>query len=175
MAPETPLAVVAREMGAHKYGSAVIIRGAEVLGIFTTMDALQGAGHGAQRAGTAREQAPARRRRRSLARPPSPRLGRARSRPRRGAARRRPGRAPGRRPGAHGAERRPVEQGLAARSHRGRAGRLLLGGGSGACPPAGLGALGCTPTYSLRVPRRMSKSGWVTHQFEFWSRPMWWS
>lgn len=41
VAPETPLAVVAREMGAHKYGSAVIIRGAEVLGIFTTVDALK--------------------------------------------------------------------------------------------------------------------------------------
>jgi acetoin utilization protein AcuB len=39
--PETPLAAVAREMGAHKYGSAVIIRGAEVLGIFTTTDALK--------------------------------------------------------------------------------------------------------------------------------------
>jgi acetoin utilization protein AcuB len=39
--PETPLAGVAREMGAHKYGSAVIIRGAQVLGIFTTTDALK--------------------------------------------------------------------------------------------------------------------------------------
>jgi acetoin utilization protein AcuB len=41
VAPETPLAEVAREMGQHKYGSAVIIRGAEVLGIFTTTDALR--------------------------------------------------------------------------------------------------------------------------------------
>jgi acetoin utilization protein AcuB len=40
VAPETPLAEVAREMGRHKYGSAVIIRGVQVLGIFTTTDAL---------------------------------------------------------------------------------------------------------------------------------------
>jgi acetoin utilization protein AcuB len=40
-APETPLAEVAREMALHKYGSAVILRGAEVLGIFTTTDALR--------------------------------------------------------------------------------------------------------------------------------------
>lgn len=40
-APETPLAEVAREMAQHKYGSAVILRGAEVLGIFTTTDALR--------------------------------------------------------------------------------------------------------------------------------------
>jgi acetoin utilization protein AcuB len=39
--PEMPLGAVAREMGAHKYGSAVIIRGAQVLGIFTTTDALK--------------------------------------------------------------------------------------------------------------------------------------
>jgi acetoin utilization protein AcuB len=41
VAPEAPLAVVAREMAQHKYGSAVILRGAEVLGIFTTTDALR--------------------------------------------------------------------------------------------------------------------------------------
>ncbi len=41
VAPETPLADVAREMAQHKYGSAVILRGAEVLGIFTTTDALR--------------------------------------------------------------------------------------------------------------------------------------
>jgi len=41
VAPETPLGGVAREMARHKYGSAVIVRGAEVLGIFTTTDALQ--------------------------------------------------------------------------------------------------------------------------------------
>jgi acetoin utilization protein AcuB len=39
--PEDSLAAVAREMAAHKYGSAVILRGAEVLGIFTTTDALR--------------------------------------------------------------------------------------------------------------------------------------
>jgi acetoin utilization protein AcuB len=39
--PETPLAAVAREMGLHKYGSAVVIRSAQVLGIFTTTDALR--------------------------------------------------------------------------------------------------------------------------------------
>lgn len=38
--PEAPLAEVAREMAKHKYGSAVIVRGSEVLGIFTTTDAL---------------------------------------------------------------------------------------------------------------------------------------
>jgi acetoin utilization protein AcuB len=41
VAPETPLAEVARTMAAHKYGSAVIVRGQQVLGIFTTTDALQ--------------------------------------------------------------------------------------------------------------------------------------
>lgn len=41
VAPEVPLAEVAREMAQHKYGSAVILRGAEVLGIFTTTDALR--------------------------------------------------------------------------------------------------------------------------------------
>lgn len=41
VAPEAQLAVVAREMGLHKYGSAVIVRGVEVLGIFTTTDALR--------------------------------------------------------------------------------------------------------------------------------------
>ncbi len=39
--PETPLASVAREMALHKYGSAVVLRGAQVLGIFTTTDALR--------------------------------------------------------------------------------------------------------------------------------------
>jgi acetoin utilization protein AcuB len=39
--PGTSLASVAREMAQHKYGSAVILRGAEVLGIFTTTDALR--------------------------------------------------------------------------------------------------------------------------------------
>lgn len=39
--PGASLASVAREMAQHKYGSAVILRGAEVLGIFTTTDALR--------------------------------------------------------------------------------------------------------------------------------------
>jgi acetoin utilization protein AcuB len=38
---EDSLAAVAREMAQHKYGSAVILRGAQVLGIFTTTDALR--------------------------------------------------------------------------------------------------------------------------------------
>lgn len=41
VSPEQPLADVAREMALHKYGSAIIARGAEVLGIFTTTDALR--------------------------------------------------------------------------------------------------------------------------------------
>ncbi|HVG61453.1 MAG TPA: CBS domain-containing protein [Hyalangium sp.] len=39
--PEASLASVAREMAQHKYGSAVILHGAQVLGIFTTTDALR--------------------------------------------------------------------------------------------------------------------------------------
>jgi acetoin utilization protein AcuB len=39
--PGASLAAVAREMAQHKYGSAVILRGAQVLGIFTTTDALR--------------------------------------------------------------------------------------------------------------------------------------
>jgi acetoin utilization protein AcuB len=39
--PEAQLAEVARAMALHKYGSAVITRGVEVLGIFTTTDALR--------------------------------------------------------------------------------------------------------------------------------------
>ena len=41
VAPEASLKEVAREMGFHKYGSAVIVRGKQVLGIFTTTDALR--------------------------------------------------------------------------------------------------------------------------------------
>jgi len=41
VAPEAPLEDVAREMALHKYGSAVVVRGKEVLGIFTTTDALR--------------------------------------------------------------------------------------------------------------------------------------
>jgi acetoin utilization protein AcuB len=39
VAPETPLEQVADEMAANKYGSAVVMRGHEVAGIFTTVDA----------------------------------------------------------------------------------------------------------------------------------------
>ncbi|MDY7227271.1 CBS domain-containing protein [Hyalangium rubrum] len=39
--PEVSLEEVAREMALHKYGSAVIARSREVLGIFTTTDALR--------------------------------------------------------------------------------------------------------------------------------------
>ncbi len=39
--PGTPLATVADEMNRHKYGSAVILQGARMLGIFTTTDALR--------------------------------------------------------------------------------------------------------------------------------------
>jgi acetoin utilization protein AcuB len=37
----TPLSEVARQMGQHKYGSAVVVQGSQVLGIFTTTDALR--------------------------------------------------------------------------------------------------------------------------------------
>jgi acetoin utilization protein AcuB len=37
--PETPLEQVAAEMAARKYGSAVVMRGRDVVGIFTTVDA----------------------------------------------------------------------------------------------------------------------------------------
>lgn len=37
--PETPLAQVAQEMADRKYGSAVVMRGHHVAGIFTTVDA----------------------------------------------------------------------------------------------------------------------------------------
>ncbi|WP_240360757.1 CBS domain-containing protein [Pyxidicoccus caerfyrddinensis] len=37
----TPLAEVARELGRHKYGSAVITRGTRMVGIFTTTDAMR--------------------------------------------------------------------------------------------------------------------------------------
>jgi acetoin utilization protein AcuB len=39
--PEASLEEVAREMALHKYGSAVVVRGGQVLGIFTTTDALR--------------------------------------------------------------------------------------------------------------------------------------
>jgi acetoin utilization protein AcuB len=37
--PDTPLEQVAAEMAARKYGSAVVMRGRDVVGIFTTVDA----------------------------------------------------------------------------------------------------------------------------------------
>ncbi|GEJ59156.1 CBS domain-containing protein [Anaeromyxobacter diazotrophicus] len=39
--PEAPLEEVAREMAAHKYGAAVVVQRGEVVGIFTTVDALR--------------------------------------------------------------------------------------------------------------------------------------
>ncbi len=41
VAPDTKLATVAREMIEHKYGCAVVTKGAQVVGIFTTVDALR--------------------------------------------------------------------------------------------------------------------------------------
>jgi len=41
VAPEAPLAEVAREMSEIKVGSAVVMRGAAVLGVFTAVDALR--------------------------------------------------------------------------------------------------------------------------------------
>jgi len=38
---DTPLATVASEMAEHKYGCAVVVEGARVIGIFTTVDALR--------------------------------------------------------------------------------------------------------------------------------------
>jgi len=40
VAPATPLGLVAREMAEHKYGSAVVMDGDKVVGVFTTTDAL---------------------------------------------------------------------------------------------------------------------------------------
>lgn len=39
VAPDAPLDEVAREMAEHKYGSTVVMAGATVVGIFTTVDA----------------------------------------------------------------------------------------------------------------------------------------
>ena len=39
--PETPLVDVVRTMGEKKYGAAVVMKGREVVGIFTTIDALR--------------------------------------------------------------------------------------------------------------------------------------
>ncbi|WP_437986724.1 CBS domain-containing protein [Sorangium sp. So ce117] len=40
VAPSAPLSEVVREMAEHKYGSAVVLDGAQVVGVFTTTDAL---------------------------------------------------------------------------------------------------------------------------------------
>lgn len=40
VAPDAPLAEVAREMAHHKYGSAVVMEGDKITGVFTTTDAL---------------------------------------------------------------------------------------------------------------------------------------
>jgi len=37
----TPLALVAREMAEHRYGSAIVMEGNHVIGVFTTTDALR--------------------------------------------------------------------------------------------------------------------------------------
>lgn len=44
VAPDASLARVALEMAEHKYGSAVVMRGAKVIGIFTTVDACRALG-----------------------------------------------------------------------------------------------------------------------------------
>lgn len=41
VAPDTPVADVARQMAKERVGSAIVIDGGKVAGIFTTMDALQ--------------------------------------------------------------------------------------------------------------------------------------
>jgi len=41
ISPETPLEEVASNMASHKYGSAVVVDGGKVVGIFTTVDAMK--------------------------------------------------------------------------------------------------------------------------------------
>ncbi|MDC3955341.1 CBS domain-containing protein [Polyangium jinanense] len=41
VAPDAPLAGVAREMAEHRYGAAVVMREGHVMGVFTTTDALR--------------------------------------------------------------------------------------------------------------------------------------
>jgi len=57
VSPRTPLRKVASQMAAHKYGSAVVLEKDQVVGVFTTVDALR-----ALFAVLDRERAPARRR-----------------------------------------------------------------------------------------------------------------
>lgn len=39
--PTTPISAVAREMEAHRYGCAIVVEGDELLGVFTTTDAMR--------------------------------------------------------------------------------------------------------------------------------------
>jgi acetoin utilization protein AcuB len=41
IAPDTPLERVAAEMADHKYGATIVVDGGEVVGVFTTVDALR--------------------------------------------------------------------------------------------------------------------------------------
>lgn len=41
IAPSTPVATVARQMADHKLGSAVVVEGSEIVGVFTATDALR--------------------------------------------------------------------------------------------------------------------------------------
>jgi acetoin utilization protein AcuB len=40
VSPDTPVAEVAAEMAAHKYGAALVVEGKHIAGVFTTVDAL---------------------------------------------------------------------------------------------------------------------------------------
>jgi acetoin utilization protein AcuB len=58
VAPDAPLEDVASVMAERRYGSAVVLQGGEVVGLFTTVDALRAlatVSRGARRGGTARE------------------------------------------------------------------------------------------------------------------------
>ena len=41
VSPDTPVADVIRNMASHKYGSALVVQGKDVVGIFTNHDAMQ--------------------------------------------------------------------------------------------------------------------------------------
>lgn len=58
VAPDAPLEDVATAMAEHKYGSAVVLHGGQVVGLFTTVDALRAlaaVSRGARRGGVSRE------------------------------------------------------------------------------------------------------------------------
>jgi acetoin utilization protein AcuB len=58
VAPDAPLEDVASVMAEHRYGSAVVLHGGEVVGLFTTVDALRAlatVSRGARRGGAGRE------------------------------------------------------------------------------------------------------------------------